>query len=166
MMEDKTYDHYCVTRQLTSEAMQEALAGDFAKYARPGLVIVLRGELGTGKTTFTRGFLRGLGYQGVVKSPTYTLVEPYEIEAGFQCYHFDLYRLADGEELEFSGGRDYFDDNAICLVEWPEKAEGYLPRADIEVDLSYLSQGRQAIIFAGSERGKQLMLQVFPESLL
>lgn len=159
---DMAEDRSSVTVQLVSEQAQEQLASSFAKYATPGLVIFLRGDLGTGKTTFARGFLRGLGYQGIVKSPTYTLVEPYTLSSGIQCYHFDLYRLADGEELEFSGGRDYFDDNSISLVEWPEKAEDYLPLADIELELSYCDSGRQAIFFAGSQTGKQLMLQVFP----
>ncbi len=115
-----------------SESELETIASQLARYATADLIIYLRGPLGAGKTTFARGFLRGLGYEGVVKSPTYTLVEPYSFEPGLMCYHFDLYRLADPEELEFTGARDYFNSSSICLIEWPEKAAGYLAEADID----------------------------------
>ena len=104
------------------------------------LTVFLRGELGAGKTTFSRGFLFGLGHKGNVKSPTYTVVEPYEIN-GMSVYHFDFYRVNSFEELEAIGIRDYFNDAAICLVEWPERAKDGALVADICIDLQYLETG-------------------------
>lgn len=114
----------------------------FAKYLnlatiseeKAGLVIYLHGDLGAGKTTFTRGFIQGLGFIGKVKSPTYTLVEPY-VFSSYNIYHFDLYRFTDAEEWDASGFREYFNPQSICLIEWPEKAHGLLPEADIHVHL-------------------------------
>ena len=141
---------------LADETAQLALAATIARQCPEGAVIFLHGDLGTGKTTFVRGFLQALGHQGVVKSPTYTLVEPYLIE-GKHIYHFDLYRLADPDELEYAGGRDYFNDQAICLLEWPEKAEGYLPQADLILHLSYRDSGRDVVIESGSDLGESLL---------
>ncbi len=141
---------------LASESEQERLAAQIAQYTQPGMVFYLQGELGAGKTTFVRGFLQGLGHKGVVKSPTYTLVEPYNID-NKRIYHFDLYRLADPDELEYAGGRDYFDNESICLVEWPEKAAGFLPVADIQLLLSYENEGRRADIVANTPRGKSVL---------
>lgn len=152
-----------VEKVLHSESELEAIATQLGGHAVADLIIYLRGPLGAGKTTFARGFLRGLGYRGVVKSPTYTLVEPYSFESGLMCYHFDLYRLADPEELEFTGARDYFNASSICLIEWPEKAAGYLAVADLDCHLLHHPQGRKITLTACSAKGEQLMMQLQPD---
>ncbi|MEW5249551.1 tRNA (adenosine(37)-N6)-threonylcarbamoyltransferase complex ATPase subunit type 1 TsaE [Microbulbifer discodermiae] len=121
-----------------------------------GLAIFLRGQLGAGKTTLCRGLLRACGHAGAVKSPTYTLVEPYEFGA-LRVFHFDLYRLGDAEELEFMGVRDYLAPGSLSLVEWPERGEGVLPRADIDVELGVLDSGRQLCLEANSSSGSKVI---------
>lgn len=112
-----------------------------AQKISPGQVVYFCGELGAGKTTFVQGLLHAWGYNGAVKSPTYTLVEPYSF-SNFTVYHFDFYRLKDPAELAFIGIEEYFSKDSICLIEWPEKAKGYLPRADWVIELSYDGDGR------------------------
>ena len=151
---------------LPSQSALESFAAQLAKRADGGLIIYLRGPLGAGKTTFARGFLRGLGYHGIVKSPTYTLVEPYATGAHAMVFHFDLYRLADPEELEFTGARDYFNAASICLIEWPEKAGGFLPAADIDCELAHDPQGRKITLTACSAKAERLMTLSQPDELL
>lgn len=144
---------------LDAEAETENLGGELARLAKgsgKGLTIFLEGDLGMGKTTLSRGLIRGLGHEGAVKSPTYTLVEPYE-DLELPAYHFDLYRLGDPEELEYMGIRDYFNGESVCLVEWPERGEGILPQPDLEIHLEYQGEGRSAVIGARSELGASLL---------
>lgn len=119
-----------------------------------GLVIYLHGDLGTGKTTLSRGLIRALGHNGAVKSPTYTLVEPYEF-FHFPLYHFDLYRLTHPEEVEFLGVDEYFEPPSVCIIEWPERGEGFLPAADIDISLQTHGAGRELICQVCSVRGVQ-----------
>jgi tRNA threonylcarbamoyladenosine biosynthesis protein TsaE len=134
----------------------EALGQRLARSAkRPG-VIYLEGDLGTGKTTLVRGLLRGFGYHGKVKSPTYTLVEPYSIDH-LTVYHLDLYRLGSPEELEWIGIRDLLADAALLLVEWPAQGEGMLPPPDLVVSLTYQGEGRELQFRALTQAGERMI---------
>ncbi len=124
-----------------------------------GIVAYLNGDLGAGKTTLTRGFVQGMGHKGNVKSPTYTLVEPYDL-AQWQVYHFDLYRLADPEELEYMGIRDYFSQQSCAFIEWPEKGQGILQKADIVINLSYSKEQRIVSITAENVVGEKILAEL------
>ena len=144
---------------LADENATIALAQRLATGLKPGMVIYLHGELGAGKTTLVRGVLNMLGYAGRVKSPTYTLVEPYHA-AGLDLLHFDLYRLHDEEEWEAAGFRDKFDGRNIFFIEWPERARGLIPQADVEIDFEILASGRKMEIHAHTKTGKQCLEQL------
>jgi tRNA threonylcarbamoyladenosine biosynthesis protein TsaE len=144
---------------LADEDATIALAQRLAVNLKPGMVIYLHGDLGAGKTTLVRGMLNALGYSGRVKSPTYTLVEPYHI-AGLDLRHFDLYRLHDEKEWESAGFRDEFDGHNIFFIEWPENAQRLIPRADVKIDFEILAQGRKVEIHANTEIGKQCLEQL------
>ena len=141
-----------LSRYLASEDDTLALGRALGAALEPGLVIYMIGDLGMGKTTLARGCLRGLGYQGRVKSPTYTLVEVYELSR-LHLYHFDFYRFDDPQELADAGFREYFAPNAVCLVEWPEKATG-LPAADVRIELRPAGAGRTVDLRADTEAGR------------
>jgi tRNA threonylcarbamoyladenosine biosynthesis protein TsaE len=131
----------------------ERLGAALAAGVAPGRVLHLRGELGSGKTTLVRGLLHELGYPGRVKSPTYTLVEPYELSS-LHFYHFDFYRLRNVQEWLSSGFREYFNPDSACVVEWPERAGAALPPPDVEVHLEYAGEGRRAHLRAFTPSGE------------
>ncbi|MEK6595085.1 MAG: tRNA (adenosine(37)-N6)-threonylcarbamoyltransferase complex ATPase subunit type 1 TsaE [Pseudomonadota bacterium] len=145
-----------LTYYLADEAATLAFGKKIAASLHAGLTIYLVGNLGAGKTTLTRGILHGLGYEHVVKSPTYNLVEIYKVSRLY-LYHFDFYRFNDYFEWEEAGFRDYFNSDSICLVEWPEKAGNLLPVADLQLFFSILDTGRSIEIRAGTETGKQCL---------
>ncbi|MGN1392556.1 MAG: tRNA (adenosine(37)-N6)-threonylcarbamoyltransferase complex ATPase subunit type 1 TsaE [Succinivibrionaceae bacterium] len=120
------------------------------------MTIYLDGNLGAGKTTFTRGFIQELGYNDVVKSPTYTLVESYKIGDKY-IYHFDLYRLSDPEELEMMGIRDYFTHDSIRIIEWAQNGEGFLPGADLIINIEYEGSGRLVTIIGNTNKGREFV---------
>jgi len=141
---------------LDSAAATEALGTRLAARLTPGCIIYLSGDLGAGKTTLVRGLVHALGHQGAVKSPTFTLVEPYQI-GQWQLFHWDLYRLTDPEELEFLGLRDQLDGQAVLLIEWPEYGYGELPTADLQINLNYFGEGRTCQIAAVSAAGQLIL---------
>ena len=148
-----------LTRHLPDEAATAALGRELAPLLRPGLVVWLDGDLGAGKTTLARALLRGLGHTGPVKSPTYTLVEVYVVSSIY-LYHFDFYRFNEPEEFEDAGLGEYFRSDAICLVEWPEKAVGYVPSADLAVEFRFaegVEDGRLLELHARSEAGRKCL---------
>lgn len=145
---------------LADEAATQALGQALAEICSVPLVIHLSGELGAGKTTLCRSLIQSLGHSGPVKSPTYTLVETYEL-ADRAMAHFDLYRLADPDEFGFLGADEFFDGNHTVLIEWPEKGGDELPECDILITLSRTPvQGRQVVLAANTERGQRSLAQM------
>jgi tRNA threonylcarbamoyladenosine biosynthesis protein TsaE len=159
------------TLDLADEAATLNFGATLAKAMQPNLTIYLHGDLGAGKTTLVRGLLHALGHVGKVKSPTYTLVEPYEIKSNvissLMLYHFDLYRFNDEEEWDSAGFRDYFNAHSVCIVEWPEKAENVLPTPDLNITFSIKNSGqhcsRSVNISSHSKLGQQCLQVISTE---
>jgi len=154
-----------LTLTLIDEVATLEFAAQLARGIQPNLTIYLHGNLGAGKTTLVRGLLHALGYVGKVKSPTYNLVETYDI-ANCQFYHFDLYRFNDEEEWEAAGFRDYFNAQSVCLVEWPEKAENILPTPDLNVIFEIKNVGRSVTLTAHTHQGSAVLKAVTAATLL
>lgn len=146
--------------RLNTAAATEQFGGRLVEVLEGSGIIFLKGDLGAGKTTLCRGMLRALGYAGAVKSPTFTLVEPYELP-GHQVYHFDLYRLGDPDELNYLGVDEYFTSQALCLIEWSEKGLGLLPKPDLEIEMRVIGDtSRRLLIQSGSEKGERAMARL------
>ena len=141
-----------VERPARTVAEMEALGAKLAAQVGKVRLVNIPGPLGAGKTTLVRGMLHGLGHAGAVKSPTFTLVEPYTF-GNLHFYHFDLYRLNDPGELEFLGLRDYLDDKGVCVVEWAERAQGVLPSPDVDIMIEPTETGRMVRITTLTPRG-------------
>jgi tRNA threonylcarbamoyladenosine biosynthesis protein TsaE len=156
-------NYTALTKTIADEAQQlyfgEQLADAWRHSELPGILIYFYGNLGAGKTTLIRGFLRGLGYQQHVKSPSYTLVETYEIDH-HNILHVDLYRLHDPNELLNLGLLDEFDGTHVCLIEWPEHAGNLLPQADLACYIAPIDQGREVRLVALSERGEKVLVSL------
>lgn len=146
--------------RVTSAQHMERLGAQLAPALPKLRLVYLYGELGSGKTTFVRGLLRACGHRGAVKSPTFTLVEPYAL-AGLEIYHFDLYRLAEPRELEFIGFRDYVRHNSVCLVEWADRGEGFLPPADLELRIRQRSDDERIVELVARSATATEVLSVF-----
>ena len=143
-------------------ALAHAIESNAAEIAERGLVVALAGDLGTGKTSLVRATLRALGVTGAIKSPTFTLVEPYVVSS-LNFYHFDFYRLADPEEFSFTGFREMFGPGAVCLIEWPDKVGSRLPRADLRFALRVHGRGRHASLTAATELGASCLQRITTE---
>lgn len=154
-----------MTHYLADPAATEALGAALAQSLPPaGAVLYLHGELGAGKTTLTRGLLRALGHAGSVRSPTYTLLEPYDI-GGRAVMHLDLYRLAGAEELDYLGARELDRPGALVIVEWAERGSGRLPPPDLEITLALAGTGREAVLQSRSPAGEVWQASISQVSL-
>jgi len=144
---------------LPDERATLALGGALAAGIEPGLTVYLRGELGAGKTTLVRGVLRALGHEGAVKSPTYTLVEVYDVSR-LHLHHFDFYRFQDPREWIDAGFRESFNGRNVSLIEWPERAGGMLPPADLDIALGLLETGRSVELTPSSLAGQKCLARL------
>jgi len=142
--------------ELVDEQATQHFGELLAQHLQSPFTCYLEGELGVGKTRLVRAIIQSLGYQGNVKSPTYTLVEPYQLSE-LTVYHFDLYRLSDPEELDYLGIRDYFEQDTIAFIEWPDKGQGWLAEADLLISLRFNQMGRIGKITTGTMNGKRLL---------
>ena len=145
-----------LVRYCANETAQISFGAELSRAINAPCILFLQGDLGAGKTTLVRGFLRERGYTGPVRSPTYTLVEPYPLGSE-TIYHLDLYRIADGEELEYLGLRDMLRVRNILLIEWTERGEGWLPQADLELHIQHAPEGRNIRLHANTPRGEELL---------
>jgi tRNA threonylcarbamoyladenosine biosynthesis protein TsaE len=155
----KTFSYFLEDEQATVKVGSQLAMAMNESSTQRGLIVFLNGDLGAGKTTLTRGFVRQIGHKGNVKSPTYTLVEPYELPP-WRVFHFDLYRLSDPEELEYMGIRDYFATGCCCFIEWPEKGEGLLAQPDLSIELVYKDEQRAITLTALNEHGLEILSSV------
>ena len=155
-MHNSHHNNSVASCHLINESVTLDFGAKVSSILSPGLIIFLKGNLGAGKTTLTRGILQGLGYKGQVKSPTYNLVELYKISRLY-FYHFDFYRFTDPMEWEEAGFREYFNKDSICLIEWPERAEELLPIPDIEISFTINKVGRDIEMQASTEVGRQCL---------
>ncbi len=144
---------------LPGAAATERVGAALAPALEGGMVITLHGDLGAGKTTLVRGVLRGCGYEGPVKSPTYALVEYYPFSSLY-LYHFDFYRFADPDEWETAGLADCFRSDSACLVEWPERVAGLLPLPDLDLALAHAGEGRDLVVTAATPHGKRCLDEI------
>lgn len=138
----------------TDASDTEGLARCFARDCPHAAVVHLSGELGSGKSTFARALLRGLGVTGPIKSPTYTLLETYALADGLEAVHMDLYRIAVPDELDYLALDAFTGSLRIMLVEWPEKGDGYIPVADVRIEFAHQDSSRRIRLFACSEKGR------------
>ncbi len=145
--------------QIANEQQMQQLGASLCQVISAPCRINLKGNLGAGKTTFTRGFVRATGYEGMVKSPTYTLIEPYAL-SNFHLYHIDLYRLSDPEELEFLGIREMLEEDSVLIAEWPELGKGVLPAPDLELHIEYRGEGRAVGMSSVSNKGREVLTRI------
>ncbi|MDG1474682.1 MAG: tRNA (adenosine(37)-N6)-threonylcarbamoyltransferase complex ATPase subunit type 1 TsaE, partial [Porticoccaceae bacterium] len=152
MADDKNISEgYCV--ELIDESEMVEFGHRLSRHLTFGMIVTLNGDLGAGKTTLSRGLLQALGHEGPVKSPTYTLVEPYDLPFG-RVNHFDLYRVNDPQELEYIGFSDYLDSSALSLIEWPERGGEYLHTVDLALDIEHLKEGRKVVLSYQTVKGE------------
>jgi len=149
-----------IEKIIANETEMLAFGGHLFEVTPLGSVIYLQGDLGAGKTTLTRGFIQKAGHNGSVKSPTFTLVEPYEFLPSKSIFHFDLYRIHEPEELELMGIRDYFYEKSICLIEWPELGDKILPKADLICQIEINHKQRKITIIASTNKGEKILEQL------